>query len=126
DRALLDRVRALRDHGRTSKYLHHEVGFGERLDALQAAVLRVKLKHLEDWTMARRRWAALYNELLSDLPVIIPKVAPGRVHVYHLYVIRVPGKRDDMLHFLKTRGLGAGIHYPVPVHRQPAYMDDGN
>lgn len=125
DPALLERVRKLRDHGRTTKYEHEEVGYGERLDALQAAVLRVKLAHLDDWTAARRRWAAAYTELLAGLPVLTPVEAPGRKHVYHLYVIRVPEGRDSLLSFLKQRGVGAGIHYPVPLHRQLAYARDG-
>ena len=121
DPDLLARVRRLRDHGRTTKYEHEEIGFGERLDALQAAVLRVKLGHLDEWTAARRRWANVYSELLSGLPVSLPLEAAGRKHVYHLYVIRVPGKRNALLNFLKQRGIEAAIHYPVPLHRQPAY-----
>lgn len=121
DRSLLERVRKLRDHGRTTKYEHEEIGFGERLDALQAAILRVKLGHLDEWTVSRRRWARTYSELLSGLPLVPPLEAPDRKHVYHLYVIRVPSKRDDLLTFLKQRGIGAGIHYPVPLQRQPAY-----
>lgn len=125
DKSLLERVRKLRDHGRTTKYEHDEIGYGERLDALHAAVLRVKLVHLDDWTVARQERAALYRERLAGLPVGLPVEAPERKHVYHLFVVRIREKRDDLLHFLKERGIGAGIHYPVPLHRQPAYARAG-
>lgn len=124
DATLLDRVRKLRDHGRTSKYEHDEVGYGERLDALQAAVLRVKLAHLETWTEARRRHAQTYTKLLAGSRVFTPREAPHLRHVYHLYVVRTP-RREELLLHLKTRGVGAGVHYPVPVHRQPAYLKQG-
>lgn len=124
DEALLARVRKLRDHGRTTKYEHDEIGFGERLDALQAAILAAKLPHLESWTDARRAHARLYNELLADSDVITPFESANVRHVYHLYVIRVP-RRNEMLEHLKSQGVGAGIHYPVPVHRQPAYLKEG-
>lgn len=121
DEALLSKVRRLRDHGRTGKYEHEEVGWGERLDALQAAVLRTKLTYLEDWTEARRTHARQYDELLSGVDVITPYVAPRVHHVYHLYVIRVP-QRDALLAHLRARGIGVGVHYPIPLHRQPAYL----
>lgn len=124
DESLLARVRKLRDHGRTSKYEHDEIGFGERLDALQAAILAAKLPHLERWTEARRGHARLYNELLADSDVITPFESPDVRHVYHLYVIRTP-RRDAVLEYLKSKGIGAGIHYPVPLHRQPAYLKQG-
>lgn len=124
DEALLAKVRKLRDHGRTTKYEHDEIGFGDRIDALQAAILAAKLPHLNDWTEARRSHARQYDELLADADVIRPYEAPNVRHVYHLYVIRVP-RRDEMLEHLKSQGVGAGIHYPVPVHRQPAYLKEG-
>ncbi|HSO76090.1 MAG TPA: DegT/DnrJ/EryC1/StrS family aminotransferase [Blastocatellia bacterium] len=120
DEVLLARVRKLHDHGRTTKYEHDEVGWGERLDALQAAVLAAKLPHLERWTEARRSNAGLYNEFLSECDVVTPYESPDVRHVYHLYVIRAR-RRDDLLGFLKSRGVDAGIHYPIPLHRQPAY-----
>jgi dTDP-4-amino-4,6-dideoxygalactose transaminase len=120
DGELLARVRKLRDHGRTSKYEHDEVGFGERLDALQAAVLGVKLRHLEAWTDARRTVAAWYADQLKGTPIRLPIEAPWARHVYHLYVIRT-ARRDGLLEALRQAGIGAGIHYPVPLHRQPAY-----
>ncbi|MEW6207228.1 MAG: DegT/DnrJ/EryC1/StrS family aminotransferase [Acidobacteriota bacterium] len=124
DESLLARVRRLRDHGRTTKYEHAEVGFGERLDALQAAILSAKLPHLESWTEARRAHARLYNELLADSDVITPFESANVRHVYHLYVVRTP-RRDRLLQHLKSQGIGAGIHYPVPLHRQPAYLKQG-
>ncbi|HKC62737.1 MAG TPA: DegT/DnrJ/EryC1/StrS family aminotransferase [Pyrinomonadaceae bacterium] len=121
---LLTRVRKLRDHGRTSKYEHDEIGFGERLDSLQAAILGAKLPHLEEWTEARRSHAKLYNELLRDCDVITPYELESARHVYHLYVIRTP-HRDQVLAHLKSKGVDAGIHYPVPLHRQPAFLKQG-
>ncbi len=124
DETLLARVRKLRDHGRTTKYEHNEIGFGERLDALQAAILAAKLPHLESWTDARRAHARLYNELLADTDVITPFESPNVRHVYHLYVVRSP-VRDALLEHLKSKGIGGGIHYPIPLHRQPAYLKQG-
>ena len=124
DDALLQRVRLLRDHGRTSKYEHQEIGFGERLDALQAAVLHAKLVHLEAWTEARREHAQRYNALLADADVVTPYEAPSARHVYHLYVIRT-ARREALHAHLHSRGIGAGIHYPLPIHRQPAYRKLG-
>lgn len=124
DESLLARVRKLRDHGRTSKYEHDEIGFGERIDALQAAILAAKLPHLERWTESRRAHAQLYNELLAGRGVETPFESPNARHVYHLYVLRTP-RRDEILEYLKSKGIGAGIHYPVPLHRQPAYLKQG-
>jgi dTDP-4-amino-4,6-dideoxygalactose transaminase len=125
DESLVGRVRKLRDHGRTSKYAHDEVGYGERMDSLQAAILRVKLRHLEDWTAARRRHAEGYRERLAGLDVGLPAQAPGRHHVYHLFVIR-SDRRDELLAHLLRAGIGAGIHYPIPVHLQAAYRSPGD
>lgn len=124
DEALLARVRKLRDHGRTTKYEHDEIGFGERLDALHAAVLGVKLRHLDAWTEARRAHAELYNRLLANTDVVLPYEPPSVRHAYHLYVIRTP-RRDAVLAHLNSRGVGAGVHYPLPLHRQPAYLKQG-
>lgn len=124
DEALLARVRKLRDHGRTTKYEHDEIGYPERIDALQAAILGAKLPHLEQWTEARRSHAHLYNELLSGAGITTPFESPNVRHVYHLYVIRT-AHRDRMLEHLQSKGIGAGIHYPIPLHRQPAYLKQG-
>jgi dTDP-4-amino-4,6-dideoxygalactose transaminase len=120
DSSLLARIRKLRDHGRTSKYEHDEVGSGERMDALQAAILAVKLRHLPEWTLARQQVAAWYERDLRDLDVTTPETDPLDVHVFHLYVIKAPS-RDALLQHLQVRGVGAGIHYPIPLHRQPAF-----
>jgi dTDP-4-amino-4,6-dideoxygalactose transaminase len=121
DPALADRVAKLRDHGRTSKYEHDLVGYGERLDALQAAILRAKLPHLDAWNDARRRHAGWYDQALHNLPgVCTPAQMPGARHVYHIYCIAVSGDRDALLKGLNQGGVGAGVHYPVPLHMQPA------
>ena len=124
DQVLLAKVRKLRDHGRISKYEHDELGFGQRIDALQAAILGAKLPHLESWTEARRSHARAYNELLSDVEVETPFESHNVRHVYHLYVVRTR-RRDRLLQQLKEKGIDAGIHYPIPVHRQPVYLKLG-
>ena len=118
-------VRLLRDHGSERKYEHAALGFNSRLDAMQAAVLRAKLPRLARWNAARQLAAARYGELLADLDeVTLPQVIPGNEHVWHLYVIRVPG-RDQVLRSLHEDGVHAAIHYPVPVHLQPAFRELG-
>jgi dTDP-4-amino-4,6-dideoxygalactose transaminase len=124
DPQVLDRIRLLRDHGRTTKYEHVEVGFAERIDALQAAILGAKLPHLESWTEQRRAHARRYGELLAGADVTIPVECPGIRHVYHLYVLR-SAHRDELLAHLKANGIFGGIHYPIPLHRQPAYASRG-
>ena len=124
DAAIAEQVRLLRNHGRRAKYLHEVKGYGERLDTLQAAVLAAKLPHLPAWTAARRRLAARYDELLVDLSVERPVVAAAADPVWHLYVLRY-GQRDALLEHLNRAGIGAGVHYPVPLHLQPAYADLG-
>ncbi len=122
DPAVLERVRRLRNHGRSSKYEHDEVGFGERMDTLQAAILGAKLPHLDGWVAARRRVAERYRHALAGLDLTLPTELPGHRHAYHLFVVRV-AERDRVLAHLNRQGIGAGIHYPVPLHRQPAYGD---
>ena len=119
------RVRLLGDHGSERRYEHLTIGFNSRLDTLQAVVLRAKLRGLAADNQARRQAAGRYAELLGDLPeVILPRTAPGNEHVWHLYTIRVP-RRDEVLRCLHDEGIGAGIHYPVPVHLQPAFRHLG-
>ena len=114
-------IRLLGDHGSERKYEHISLGFNSRLDALQALVLRVRLRRLAQWNAARIQAAMRYHELLSGLDEIsLPKTLPGNEHVWHLYVIRVP-QRDRILQILNERGVRAAIHYPVPVHLQPAF-----
>lgn len=126
DDELAARMRKLLDHGSERKYYHDVVGYNERMDALQAAILDVKLRHLEDWTEARRRHAARYTELLQVLPeVMTPVEMPGARHVYHIYCVCVPDDRDQIKDTLNKQGIGAGIHYPIPVHLQPALKDFG-
>jgi dTDP-4-amino-4,6-dideoxygalactose transaminase len=121
DAEAADRMRRLANHGRAEKYLHREEGFNYRLDAMQAAVLQVKLRHLADWTEGRRRVARTYGERLARLErVRTPFVAEWAEPVWHLYVVRVPD-RDRVLARLREDGIDAGIHYPVPLHLQPAY-----
>lgn len=118
--ALADRMRALRNYGSTVKYHHPEVGFNSRLDTLQAVVLLEKLARLNRWNEARRVAATRYDALLASVDdVRLPRTADGNEHVFHLYVIRIP-RRDDVLSRLQRAGVGAGIHYPVPVHLQGA------
>lgn len=117
-------MRALGDHGSREKYHHQYEGFNYRLDAIQAAILDVKLKHLDDWTEARRAHAARYDRAFAGSPVIPIQAAPGRRHVYHLYVVRVPDRERTISH-LKERGISTGIHYPLPLHLQPAYAHLG-
>ena len=124
DAALCASIRRLRDHGRSSKYEHEEIGYGERLDGIQAAILGAKLPHLEAWTEARRRHARRYIELLQGLAITLPIETPGVRHVYHLFVIRTE-RRDALAKHLKTKGIDAGVHYPIPLHRQPAYLKQG-
>jgi dTDP-4-amino-4,6-dideoxygalactose transaminase len=119
-------VRKLANHGGTRKYQHEVVGFNSRLDGLQAVVLRAKLPRLAEWSEARRAAAARYDELLAPLDVVRPVTLPGNEHVWHLYVIRVPGgRRDSVLTSLNAAGIGAGIHYPAPVHLTRAFGDLG-
>ncbi len=124
DEALAGRLRKLRDHGRSSKYVHDELGYGHRLDALQAAILAAKLPHLDAANAARRRLSARYNELLADTDLILPFVPEDVTPVWHLYVVRTP-RRDELLASLRKQGIEAGIHYPLPLHLQPAYRGLG-
>jgi dTDP-4-amino-4,6-dideoxygalactose transaminase len=119
-----ERLDVLRRHGGRIKYYHERVGYNSRLDEIQAAVLRVKLRHLEEWSVARRRIAARYDELLADSPVTTPYVAPGMVHVYHQYTILAP-RRDELRAFLKDQGIGSMIYYPLALHMQEMYADLG-
>ena len=119
-----ERLRMLRDWGAQQKYLHVLKGFNFRLDELQAAILRVKLRRLEGWTELRRSHARTYTRLLSGAGLELPAEAPGVRHVYHLYVVRTHG-RDRLRSELHAAGIQSGIHYPIPVHLQPAYANLG-
>jgi dTDP-4-amino-4,6-dideoxygalactose transaminase len=124
DEELAGRVRQLRHWGQGARYVHELKGFNYRLEELQAAILRVKLRHLEDWTEARRRHASRYDELLSGvLPT--PAEMPYARHVYHVYAVRTTD-RESLQRSLLDAGVQTGIHYPVPVHLQPAWADLGH
>lgn len=118
-------VRTLANHGGLAKYAHDLVGCNSRLDGLQAVVLRAKLARLGAWNAARRAAAQRYDAMLAGLDVLRPVTLPGNEHVWHLYVIQVPGDRDAVLRALNEAGIGAGIHYPVPVHLTPAFAGLG-
>jgi dTDP-4-amino-4,6-dideoxygalactose transaminase len=119
--ALARRIRLLGDHGSEQKYVHTVLGFNSRMDALQAVVLRAKLRRLADWNEQRCHAAEYYHQLLAGMDdVVLPRTAPGNLHVWHLYVIQVP-RRDHVLKVLHEHGVQAGIHYPVPLHLQPAF-----
>jgi len=120
DDSFAEWARKVRDHGRTGKYVHGLVGFTYRLDALQAAILNAKLGHLDAWNEARRRNAAIYSELLASTDIVVPQEAEGCRSVYHVYAIRTP-QRDGLLAHLQRKGIGASVHYTLPVHLQPAY-----
>jgi dTDP-4-amino-4,6-dideoxygalactose transaminase len=117
-----DKIKMLRDHGQTAKYLHEIEGFNGRLDAIQAGLLRVKLTHLAKWNTQRRDHALGYNRLLATNEVVIVPYEPSWSRaVYHLYVIRTED-RDGVIGHLKQMGIGTGIHYPIPLHMQRAYV----
>jgi dTDP-4-amino-4,6-dideoxygalactose transaminase len=120
---IAEKVKLLRNHGRITKKYEHEIeGYSSRLDNLQAAILRVKLKYLNEWNDKRRNNAKKYNELLSNINrIITPYEADYAKHVYHLYVIRTGKERDRLREELKSKGIAIGIHYPIPLHLQPAY-----
>ena len=125
DDVLARRVRSLREWGQQEKYIHAVHGFNFRMDAIQGAVLRVKLPHLEDWTEARRRIAQRYDANLLSIGLRAPQAAPSGEHVYHVYAMRT-ADRDQVRKQLAEAGIATGIHYPVPVHLQPAYAELGH
>jgi dTDP-4-amino-4,6-dideoxygalactose transaminase len=125
DRPDFDRtIRMLRDWGAARKYHHERKGFNYRMDGIQGAILRVKLRHLEGWTEARRARAARYDRLLADSEFETPAPATDGRHVYHIYAVR-HSRRDELQADLGDRGIQTGIHYPIPVHLLPAYSDLG-
>ena len=121
DSRLLENIRRLREHGQAKKYYHDVEGYNGRLDAIQAAFLRIKLRHLPVWTDGRRRAAAWYREALTDVAeLILPQESHDARHVYHLFVIRAE-RRDALQAHLSARNIGTGLHYPLPLHLQNAY-----
>ena len=120
---MAEKMRLLVNHGRISKYEHMMEGFNYRMDALQAAILNVKLAHLPKWIELRRKHAGFYNRYLSDDVKPIIEVENAK-HVYYMYVIKTE-KREELMTYLKERGISCGIHYPIPLHLQPAYKKLG-
>lgn len=122
---LAKKMQILREHGQSRKYYHSMVGWNCRMDGIQAAVLQIKLRHLDQSNGLRHQHAALYNQLLQGVEeVILPTEAAHGTHVYHIYALRVR-ERDELMRQLGEAGIGTGIHYPVPVHLQEAYRDLG-
>lgn len=124
DPEIAEKIRLLRNIGQKVKYYHEVKGFNNRLDTMQAAVLGVKLPHLDAWNASRRRAAATYAARLAGLPLITPETAGYAEHIFHLYVVRV-ANREALMDFLKARGVATGLHYPIPIHLQPAYAELG-
>jgi len=120
-------VRLLRVHGARPKYFHHRVGINSRLDAIQAAILKVKLAHLDRWSAQREEKATIYDRGLGGIErVVTPKRAEGRSHIFHQYTIRVPnGRRDALREHLKAQGIGTMIYYPRPLHLQECFAHLG-
>jgi dTDP-4-amino-4,6-dideoxygalactose transaminase len=125
DPVLADRMRRLRNHGRLDKYKHAEAAFNCRMDTIQAAVLKVKLQYLDSWNRRRRELAASYRRILSPLPLQIPEIIDGAEAVHHLFPVCVQ-QRDAVSGFLKQRGIETGVHYPIPLHLQPAFRSLGH
>ena len=122
DVAIYERMLMLRNYGQEKRYYHSIKGYNSRLDEVQAAILIAKLRHLDRWNGRRREIAAFYGEKLKGLPVVLPKEAAGRKHVYHLYVVQV-GDRDIFQNRMAEAGVQTVIHYPVPIHRQKSYYE---
>jgi perosamine synthetase len=125
DKALNERLRLLINHGQSEKYLHTRIGYNYRLTDVAAAIGVVQLKKLEKFNMRRRKNAEYFDTHISVKGLITPFVAPGMHHVYHQYVIRLtdefPMKRADFMEYLKVKGIGTAVHYPIPIHHQPVY-----
>ena len=119
--AIADKVRLLRDHGQHKKYRHEEIGTNSRLDEIQAAVLRLKLRHIDRWNQMRQKHAAFYERAFKGLPLTAPKPS-GSIH--HLYTVRTE-RRDALAEHLKRKGIGCGVYYPLPLHRQPCFRKLG-
>jgi len=127
DASLAERLATLRVHGRTGKYFHQWIGVNSRLDALQAAILRVKFRYLDDWTSARQKNAENYRMRLANLSVSVIAARPAGYqtrHVYNQFVIRA-SDRDALQAHLKKEGIGSEVYYPLPLHLQPCYSDLG-
>jgi dTDP-4-amino-4,6-dideoxygalactose transaminase len=124
DREIAEKISLLRNYGQKTRYVHLMRGLNSRLDEIQAAILRVKLRHLDDWNKRRREHAKLYTAMLQETDVVCPMEKDYAKHVYHLYVVR-SRKRDQLQRYLEKRYVTTLIHYPIPVHLQKAYEDLG-
>jgi dTDP-4-amino-4,6-dideoxygalactose transaminase len=124
DEGLATRIRRLRDHAQISKYRHEELGYNYRMDEMQGAILRVKLRHLDRWNAVRRQKASYYQKRLADELLVLPFELPERRHVWHQFVVR-SRHRDRLRDQLSKAQIGTGLHYPVPLHLQPVYSDLG-
>ncbi len=125
DDRIAARLRSLRDHGQTTRYIHDEVGYNYRMDAVQAAALEVKLRYLDEWVRLRRAVAERYRTRLAGLPMTLPTEAPDRRHAWHLYVV-LSSRRDELRRELESHAIHTGLHYPIPVPLQPAYRHLGH
>ena len=125
DPGIAERLRKLRQHGQREKYVHDSLGWSSRLDELQAAVLRVKLRHLDRWTDRRRLLAERYQTGLAGLPLSLPEERPGDRAVYHLFTVAT-ARRDDLKKHLAARGIASAVHYPIPLHLQAPYRHVGS
>lgn len=121
---IADKVRLLRAHGSKEKYTYIDIGHNSRLDEIQAAILNVKFKYIQQWNNERNRKAKIYNQLLRDVDVVTPTEREENKHIYHMYVIQ-SYKRDEIIKFLKENGISTGIYYPSPVHLQQVYKSLG-
>ncbi len=124
DKTLAYQMKAIASHGSRVRYYHEILGVNSRLDTIQAAILKVKLRHLEEFNSARQRAAVRYDELLKDTPVSVPIVAPYGQHIFHQYTLRAP-RRDALAEFLKSKNIPYAIYYPVPLHLQQAFAASG-
>lgn len=120
DKAVYETVKKMRNYGQSKKYHHAFIAWNRRLDSLQAAILRVKLRHLDKWNQQRIKNAQIYNKQLKDVAIATPYHDPITTHVYHLYVIR-SNSRNKLQEYLEHHGISTGIHYPIPLHLQKAY-----
>jgi dTDP-4-amino-4,6-dideoxygalactose transaminase len=124
DAAIAEKIRCLRNYGQKVKYEHVVVGTNSRLDTIQAAILRVKLRHVDRWNSLRNEHAAAYSSALADGPFVLPEIARNRTHIFHLYVVQTDN-RASVQEFLNDRGIATGIHYPIPIHLQEACKNLG-
>ncbi|GAX91980.1 DegT/DnrJ/EryC1/StrS family aminotransferase [Effusibacillus lacus] len=127
NRDLAKKIRLLREHGSESRYHHTMLGINSRLDEIQAAVLRIKLRYIDAWNRKRREIAAQYSSLLQGLPLVLPQTKPAADHIYHLFTVRTSDSRErtELITFLGQNGIQVSVHYPKPIYLQPSYQQLG-